>query len=527
MALPEPPYKIPHIVEAKDPGSNFWQLRVRMHSELASKFPDDPWGTSIADIGLPKQQTDQFPNYILVDIEPVKGTNELYWVFENLDGPQWTTITRGVTDLVPAKFKRFIKETETRQDVFPETQPDAPAGTLVQSIVAQQDDTGKAKKVNTDVELILGPPLVGELTDTWGINTTEEALENEGDPVDFGFGVKGSVQSPLGNGLSIKRTENYPADGDGDGIIYTLEGQEHDSTYGLVIDIDKSLVDASRAKTIAAAERNVGNGRYVELKPLDKWHTIMISARIDSLPEPYSWCEFSNFRAPNVIEEAGIVWDSQISTEYNSGGVDSIATIISENLGWSVDASCSISGFVGGVAYSKVRGGAQGNAMVHVTRSFSFGPPVGGCSESDIHSFSPGNGFIWIQGQTYAASKRAWKKGVGFANTGFGGGSSLREDGKLSIHSFGPAEYFPSLSLTSKGDPASVSAVVSATAGSTPSAGISPGVSLQASLSGSYSLELSTSSEPLQSGDEIIWAVKVYPWRLGIFIKDVYVLTVP
>lgn len=525
MANPNPPYKIPQIVEAKDPSGKFWQLKVRMHSELASKFPDDPWETSIADIGLPAQQSDQYPGYILVDIEAVKGTNELYWIFEKLDGPQWTTITRGVTDLVPKKFKRFIKETQTRQDVFLATQPDAPSGTLVQSIVAQGDDTGKAAKINTDVELILGPPLEGELTDTWGMNTTEEALENEGDPADFGFGVKSSIQSPLGNGLSVRRTENYPDDSDGDGIIYTLEGQEHDSTYGIVIDMDKSLVDASRAKTIATAQRALG--KYVELKPLDKWHTIMIAAKVNGLPDPYTWCEYSNFRAPNIIEEAGIVWDSNISTEYNSGGVDDIAIIVGGNLGWSVDASCSISGFVGGVAYSKVRGGAQGNAHVEVTRSFHQGPPVGGCDESDAHTFNPGNGFIWIQAQTYSASKKSWKRGVGFANTGFGGGSSVRADGKLSIHQFGPAEYFPDLALQSKGDPSTVTGVVSAFAGSTPSGGISPGVSLSTTLQGTYNLELSESSEPLQSGQQIIWAVKIYPWRFGIFIKDVYVLTVP
>lgn len=526
MANPNPQYNIPQIVEAKDPSGAWWQLKVRMHSELASKFPDDPWGTAITEIGLPTHQTDQYAGYILVDIEALKGANDLYWIFEKLDGPIWTTIARGVTDLVPRKFKKFVRTVQYRQDVFPSTEPDLPSGILVESIVAQGDDTGKAAKQNTTEEIVLAPPLEGEQTDTWGINTTEEALENEGDPADFGYGVKASTQVPLGNGMSIRKTVNYPEDVGNDGIIYTLEGQEHDSTYGVVVDIEKSLVDATRAKALAAAERNVGNNRYVELKPLDKWHTIMISARIDSLPPPYSWCEFSNFRAPNIIEEAGIVWDSKITSEYNSGGVDSISTIVSENLGWRVDASCSLSGFVGGVAYSKVQSGAQGNAAVRVTRSFSYGPPSGGCNESNVHKFAPGNGFIWIQGQTYAASKRAWKKGVGFVGTGYGGGSSIREDGMLKIHSFGPGEY-TNLALQSRGDPSTVTETVSATAGSTPSAGISPGVSLSASLEASYSLELSASSQPLTAGQKIIWAVKVYPWRLGIFIKDVYELTVP
>jgi len=133
----------------------------------------------------------------------------------------------------------------------------------------------------------------------------------------------------------------------------------------------------------------------------------------------------------------------------------------------------------------------------------------------------------WIKGQQLQHTKRAWKKGKGLANTGFGGGSRISHDDKLSVHRFGPAEFSSGMTLVERGDSNEITGTVSAFAGTTPSAGISPGVSIDVNLSASYSLELSSSSTPLNSGEQIIWAVKIYPWRLGVWIRDVYQLTVP
>ena len=520
MAQKTIPYKIPQIVEAKDPSGSFWQLRVRMHSELAEKFPDEAWGTSITAIGLPSHQTDQYTGYVLVDIEPIKGQNELFWIFEKLDGPEWTTIVQGVPDLVPSKFKRFVKTTQTRQDVDPDTQPNALTGTKMQSLVAQEDDTGRAALRDTTQQITENTALQGQQTGTWGINTTVEQLEDEGDAVDSGVGVKSSSHTPLGNGMSIRKTVNYPASTD---TIATLSGQEHDSTYGIVVNVDRSLVSAAASKTLAGAER--ASGKFVELKPIDKWHSIMIASKIDGVPSSYSWTEFANFSAPNVLKSYGVIVDSNVSASGKTGGGDNIGDIISRDLGWRCEASATLTMFAQGVAFSVIESGRRGNAKVRVTRSFHLGPP--NSSGDTIHKFAPGSGYIWIKGKTLARSAMSYKSGVGFVNTASGGSSTHKEDSKLSLHRFGPAEFADGLAFEKRGDPASVKGDIATAAGSTPSRGLYPAVVLNDKIGLEYEVEKSSSSAVLQQGTNITWAIKVYPWRLGMWIKDTYILTVP
>jgi len=104
MALPEPPPNVPRIVEVLDPGANQHVVYVRMPTNLASKWPDKPWGTPIEDIGLSKKDSDIYPGYTLVDIEPLKGSPDLYWVFQKLDGPAWTTKSQGQESLIPGWY---------------------------------------------------------------------------------------------------------------------------------------------------------------------------------------------------------------------------------------------------------------------------------------------------------------------------------------------------------------------------------------------------------------------------------------
>jgi hypothetical protein len=137
------------VVNVQSAGSGHYVVYVRMPTNLANKWPDKPWLTPITDIGLTKQDSDQFPDYVLVDVENIPGTADLFWVFQKLNGPVWYTRLRGAITNLPAKFLRFVNITKTKQEVFPSTEPDALTATLVGSTVTQEKDTGLAIKENT------------------------------------------------------------------------------------------------------------------------------------------------------------------------------------------------------------------------------------------------------------------------------------------------------------------------------------------------------------------------------------------
>lgn len=524
------PAKVPIIEEVLNPSEGHWVVQVRMPMGLASNFPDEPWGTLISEIGLPEREWRDYEGYELVEIKRMSGeTEDLYWIFQKLPGPLWTSIMRGVTSLVPSKFKKFVRFLEERRVVDPATEPDIPSGNLIMSRVVQEDNTGRAELNNHTETIVSSDALDGELTDTWGVNTTEESLETEGDPVDFGFGVKQGVQRPTGDGKSIHIVENYPADVDGDGIIATLNAEEHDETTGAVIKIQKHLVDASRAETIAAALRGAGYGslpgnQYVENRPQDLWHTITISARIDTLPETQTWYETGGISLPNVLSEVGIVWNSNIESSTNANGVDNVGVLISGELSWRVSAQGAASGYVTGRPYQKVTGGISGNAQIQVVRTFHNGPP----SDTIIaRKFEPVYGYVTVRGDQVNVSQSSYKSGFADVNTASGGSSKYNNDSKVILERIGPVEHSGGLTLTDIGDPKTVSETVFASGGTTPSAGIIPSVSFTITAEGVASLELPTSSTPLESGDTYILRVVVRPWRFGIWIREVYTVTVP
>jgi len=87
-ALPEPPHNLPRIVEPIDPldQSGIHMVQVLMPTHVANKWPAKPWGTSITEIGLNASDTARFKDYTLVDIQSVKGSADLYWLFTKLPG---------------------------------------------------------------------------------------------------------------------------------------------------------------------------------------------------------------------------------------------------------------------------------------------------------------------------------------------------------------------------------------------------------------------------------------------------------
>lgn len=518
-SLPEPPPNVPRIVEVQSPASGHYVVMVRMPTQLAAKYPDKPWGTSIADIGLAKVDSDRFPGYELVDVEPMKGSPDLYWIFQKLPGPTWTTKTKGQDSLVPAKYRSLVETTQAKQEVKPATLPDNITGNLTQSVVQQQDDTGKAVKINTEETINANAaPLVGQLTDTWGINTTEERLVTEGSAVDSGFGVKGSRVSPLGNGKSIKETERYPAGAGSNGIICTLTGYEKDEATEAKIRIEKSLVNASSALSLA----NSVDG-YAEVQPIDQWHSILIVCKVIEAPKNKTWKETGNISLPNKLVEAGVIWDSDQQTDSGYAHVDNPQQVIANNIGWSATSEASATGSVFGRPYTKVEAGYSGPAEITVERTYHNEPPN---DNIQAHKFTPVYGTIVINGAQGMRQGQATARGQGGLQTGSSQNYRHHFDTKMAITQFGPFEH-SGVSLTEKGDNKIVNAQSSASSGSTPGPEAYPAVTATLQISGSASLELPPSSAPLISGQTFILSVNVAPWRYGYWVKEVRTAKVP
>lgn len=206
--MSEPPPNVPRIVDVIEPSTGHYVVMVRMPTNLASKWPDKPWGTPIADIGLSAKDSAQYPGYTLVDVEMMKGSPDLLWIFQKLDGPEWTTKSQGQDSLIPAKYRRLVTTTRTKQEVAPGTDPDAIQGGVVQSVVEQQENTGKAVKVTTAETIATnGTPLTGEqFAPNGAVLATSESLIAEGDAADKGVNIAQSTVSPTGDGKAIKDT---------------------------------------------------------------------------------------------------------------------------------------------------------------------------------------------------------------------------------------------------------------------------------------------------------------------------------
>lgn len=657
MATEDPPSMIPRIVGVLNPETAHYSVVVRVPVDLKLKFPDEPWRTGIDSIGLPKRESDKYAGYVLVDFiaaSPTGESSDMLWVFEKLDSPQWHARTHSRAGLIPSKFQSFVTETKTEYDVSPLETLTPLTGDVVLSRIEDKEGTGKARKTDIEEEITIpAGPLEGELTDTWGVNTTEESLVADGTAAEFGFGVKDARVSPLGNGKSIKITERYPTPAEDD-VIYTLEGESYDETFEAVVNTSKSLVNASQAETLADAARaddyivevqpldkwhsilikskivdlpepsvgeltdtwgvntteqalvndgtatefgfgvkegrvvSRGNGksakfteRYpvvegdpvvatlsgqeedeasgavidvskslvdaaeanelaeeardegavVEVRPLDKWHSILIASKITDLPPTQEWDETLRIDLPNKLVSVGVVWDAKEGGYENSSGVDNIPIIQADSLKWEMRAQAQASGACFGSPFIEIEPGYNGLAVARVRREFFDEPPTVSTDplvEGSVHIFRPVTGILTIKGFSIDASQVSTKSGIG--ETAFGSDIADRydRDNKLSITNFGPFEHDGlANTVTNLGDSPTINLTKSASAGSSPSAGFYPSATATINETAVATVEFPVSSIPLLSGDTYVANVIVRPWRAGKWVRETYTVTVP
>ena len=208
MAVSDPPFSTPRIMKVLDPGTGYYEVIVRMDPTAASKFPDEPFGTGIDQIGLAQKDASKYVGYTLVSIEPAdKGAKDHYWIFQKLDGPEFTTISKSKESLTPAKYRSQTVIVKTEQEVDSATQPSTLTGELMSSVVAQIPNTGKALLSETTEVIGSGGPLFGlERNKDGSLSQVSEMLVEDGAATDSGpFVIKSDV-TPIGNGKSIKVT---------------------------------------------------------------------------------------------------------------------------------------------------------------------------------------------------------------------------------------------------------------------------------------------------------------------------------
>ena len=372
-----------------------------------------------------------------------------------------------------------------------------------------------------------GPIRDGKQTGLWGIETSTSKLVPNSEEVEFGFGVKSGALVPISSEQREIRTENYPTDEDGDGIVYTLKGQEQDETTRAIISVEKSLVDASQIESGDVADyiSNLRSDNYVvEVQPLDKWHSITVASKVTGAPQNESWTETGSIDLPDVLQEVGVIWDSNTEKDAGAAGVNNISTIVEREYSWQLVASGTIRGTVVGRPYIKTKAGFHGAARMNVSRIFYFGAPADIIS---IHKFEPVYGTLSIFGRSSEITRRSYAAGKGDVDITSGSSSSFKNDTSMIIDQFGPVEWSGILTIQNNGDSKTVSDTISASGGSIPGGGLYPAISASINLSGVANLELPASSIPKTSGGTFIRQVNVQPWRLGWWVREVYTAVVP
>lgn len=361
----------------------------------------------------------------------------------------------------------------------------------------------------------------GDSTGTWGVELNKERVVVAGAQTPYGFGIKSAAVDPIGNGHAVEVRVDYPTPIE-DNVIYTLTAQEHDDTTGAIIDTSKTLVNAAAAVALATTRRTAGF--YTEIQPLDKWHSILIGAKINTMPKDETWNETGRIELPDVLEQIGVIWDANTDKDAGTAGVDNIATIIAREYNWTVSAEAAIVGSVSGRPFVKIKDGFRGNANVSVSRTYHEGPPAGSITP---FNFNTVQGTLAIHGVSKNINAQSSKNGIGDISISGKARLKYSYDDSLMIQHVGPVVHGGSLVITELGDSPTITDSVVASGGSVPGGGLYPVATANLNITAKASIQIPDSSAPLSSGGSFILHVDVRPWRLGVWVKDVYTAYVP
>lgn len=307
MPVPDPPYATPRVIKVLEPSAGQYEVVVRVDPTLAARFPDKPFGTGIDQIGLAVKDSDRYPGYTLVQIEPAdQGGKDHLWTFQKLEGPEWKTTSNSKDNLTPAKFRGQVVVVKTEQEVVPSTLPNPTVGDLVASSVQQTPNTGKAVLTEvTETIDVNSSPLVGKRAyDEREVATVSEKVVPDGTPAESGLLIISSVVDPVGNGKSIKQTVSVEAwtqhtakTWDNELQAHIVETEQFVGAPGAEANTDYRIVNKDRVLKIT------------KVTPTDALNNYVLSHPIQVTPD-----------IPRVLKAVSVVWNEgkDVGQRYNA-----------------------------------------------------------------------------------------------------------------------------------------------------------------------------------------------------------------
>ena len=425
--------------------------------------------------------------------------------------------SKGVESLTPAKYKRLVEQitTATQQtlaasevDDIPE--PSTPSGDETLREHEKINDERYERRITEEVIDEGASPLEGEQTGTWGVESTEESLVDEGTAATSGFLTKESRVVPLGNGKSVKEVITYP-DVASTNIIYTLLEENQDDNTGIIVDIEKSLVNAAQAASLATTKR--GSGWDVELNAVDKWHSIMIASKVDtgSLPAARIYPGFKRYDFPDLLTSISVDWS--VGKGFAAGANSPDVAYWDSNKdrkAFTVQAQANVA--VSGNVAANIINGYSGPCKSRRTRTYLTALPN---TYQTVTEIIPVTGTLVIK-----AVDRERKEEAGFD----GGSVGETVSTTSTTIKIGPVIH-DSVTLTS--NPGDLTQSAFATTGSTPWGGTYPAITVDIAGEAYATLTLPSSTNPPASGQWFVISDEVEEWRLGIYVRDVVEIQVP
>jgi hypothetical protein len=252
----------------------------------------------------------------------------------------------------------------------------------------------------------------------------------------------------------------------------------------------------------------------------------MVSSKVDmnSLPAAETWEEGGGFSLPNELIEVGVIWDAKKNKDIGATGVNDDNFIESENIKWQVSAEITINGGISGSPYTKIKAGRRGTGSVTVVRTYHNGPPT---DPVPSHSFREVYGMLMIHGVSEVHMAQGSQSGMGAKRTLNSVNYRRNTDTILTAHDFGPVVHSGALAIQHLGDSRFVTESGSASTGTLPGSGFYPVAYGSINLTGVATLMLPTSGPVLGSGDSYVLDVKVSEWGFGVWVKEVYTITIP
>lgn len=281
-----------------------------------------------------------------------------------------------IPDVIPQDFQALLPTTTTKLES---------AGTAVAPTISgdelsetQEQLTQFKKRVTTTSRATpeLPAALEGAEVTEHGVASIARILDTAPQGVTAGTLILSSVETPLGNGLSILETHELAA-------FPELISEEMDPVYLITWQTKKKFVPVA-----SVVEASISFGEITEYQSYDSVKAIRLKTKALTLPANKTWYEVGQASFPDellsIAVSSKIIVDISVTT---SGG--STATTIHSSVDAFLDAD--------------IHEGYSGPVTLKVTEKFSVGPPVLGSIPTIVQWFPQAHTFLIVADNTFGS----------------------------------------------------------------------------------------------------------------------------